>query len=110
MRHTMRATFLILLTSLALAAAGQGTSKWVYFGPDHRLHYATDPNGNRIMDFSHAGYKGGGVKLPDVKAGRTLNPVAGDNTAHIQAALDAVSRMEPDRDGFRGAVLLGPGT
>ena len=30
------------------------------------------------MDFSHAGYKGGGVRIPDVGVARTVKPAAGD--------------------------------
>jgi hypothetical protein len=56
------------------------------------------------MDFSHAGYKGGGVALPVVPVAKTLKPITGDNTAQIQSAIDAVSH------GTRGAVLLSPGT
>lgn len=33
-------------------------------GPE--LHYATAAKGDRICDFSCAGYRGGGVALPDV--------------------------------------------
>src|SRR6185369_13772031 len=43
-----------------------------------------------------AGYRGGGVKLPSVAAVQRLTPVAGDNTARIQAALDKAT----------GAVVL----
>ena len=62
------------------------------------------------MDFSHAGYKGGGVQIPDVRVGRTVKPIAGDNTAQIQAAIDEVSKLPADANGFRGAVLLERGT
>ena len=51
------------------------------------------------MDFSSAGYRGGGVKLPSVAAAQRLTPVAGDNTARIQAALDQST----------GAVVLAAG-
>ena len=47
----------LTISTLMLAAStlsAQGTSAWVFFGPDHRLQYATDPQGNRIMDFSYA--------------------------------------------------------
>ena len=88
---------------LCLLAAGlvhaQAISEWVFGGPDHRLHYRTDPRGNSIMDFSAAGYHGGGVRLPSVAAGATLKPGAGDNTARIQDALDHAT----------GAVVLGAG-
>ncbi len=75
-----------------------------------RLQYTADARGNRIMDFSHAGYKGGGVRIPDVRVARTVKPAAGDNTAQIQAAIDEVSKRAPDANGFRGAVLLEQGT
>ncbi len=87
----------------------QSVSKWVYFGGDKKLRYGTDPRGNRIMDFSHAGYKGGGVALPAVRGVRTLAPEAGDNLARIQAALDEIATLPVDAAGFRGALQLGPG-
>src|SRR5260370_7313528 len=89
---------------------GQATSTWVFTGSDGHLHYKTDANGNRILDYSYAGYEGGGVKLPVVPVAQTISPVSGDNTSHIQAAINAVSALTPDANGFRGAVLLQPGT
>ncbi len=85
-------------------------SSWVHPGDDGRLRYRTDARGNRVMDFSHAGYKGGGVPLPDVAAARMLEHASGDNTARIQAAIDEVSLRLPDSRGIRGAVLLQKGT
>src|SRR5215471_18108504 len=78
---------------------GQAISEWAFTGPDHRLHYKTDDHGNGIMDFSSAGYRGGGVKLPAVSVAQRLTPAPGDNTARIQAALDQGT----------GAVVLAPG-
>ena len=78
-------------------------------GPGHKLKYRTDTLGNRIMDFSSAGYKAGGVRLPSVAIAKKLTPISGDNTAQIQAAIDAVSGLAGTADGFRGAVLLQPG-
>jgi hypothetical protein len=83
----------------ACALHGQAISEWAFGGPDHRLHYRTDARGNSIMDFSSAGYGGGGVKLPSAIAAQRLTPAAGDNTARIQAALDHAS----------GAVVLAVG-
>ncbi len=60
------------------------------------------------MDFSFAGYMGGGVPIPKLPAVQTVGPSGGDDTQAIQAALDAISDMEP-KSGFRGAVLLQPG-
>jgi hypothetical protein len=94
----------------AVAVGAQGKSKWVYPDAKGRLQYTADARGNRIMDFSHAGYKGGGVRIPDVRVARTVKPVDGDNTAQIQAAIDEVSTLAPDANGFRGAVLLERGS
>ena len=62
------------------------------------------------MDFSSAGYKGGGSRLPTIPVARTVEPQPGDATARIQAAIDAVSRLMPSDQGLRGAVLLDSGT
>jgi hypothetical protein len=103
----MVSVMMLLATASTLLA--QRTSTWVYFGPDNLLHYATDSQGNRIMDFSYAGYASGGVTIPDVSVQVTVNPVFGDNTANIQNAIDQVSALASDTRGIRGAVLLLPG-
>jgi hypothetical protein len=74
-----------------------------------RLVYHSDKDGNRIPDFSHAGYKNGEVGLPEVPVVLELSPISGDNTAHIQAGIDQVSALQLDENGFRGTVLLKPG-
>ena len=85
------------------------SSKWVYVA-NGALQYAALDAGDRIIDFSYAGYGGGGVSLPAVPVAQTVSPSGGpDDTAAIQAAIDAVSKM-PLANGLRGAVLLGPGT
>ena len=91
-------------------AAGAAKSEWVFQASNGKLEYKTTPRGDRIMDFSTAGYQGGGVPLPSVPVKKTMQPSgAGDQTAVIQAALDEVAAM-PLAGGFRGAVLLAPGT
>ena len=77
--------------------------------PDGSLTYAEDEKRNRIPDFSHAGYRGGGVAIPDIPVRMSISPIEGDNTTHIQDAIDAVSGMDADADGFRGTVLLEAG-
>jgi hypothetical protein len=49
------------------------------------------------------------VALPIVPVTTTVAPSGDDDSGHIQAALDSVARMDPVA-GFRGAVLLKPGT
>jgi hypothetical protein len=82
------------------------TTTMVYPGTDGRLVYIADSLGNKIPDFSNAGYKGGGVPIPYVAIKATLWPVLGDNSANIQTAIDKVSALPLDASGFRGAVLL----
>ncbi len=91
-----------------LEAAGSPASEWVYVD-NHKLAYKTLPRGDRILDFSYAGYMGGGVALPTVPVKATVMPSSGDDTAAIQAAINQVSKL-PVSSGVRGAVLLGPGT
>ncbi|MGX5818884.1 T9SS type A sorting domain-containing protein [Chitinophaga lutea] len=64
---------------------------------------------NYIPDFSNAGYRGGGVRLPDVPVAEMIEAVTGDNRAHIQAAIDRVSALPADVNGHRGALLLKAG-
>src|SRR5687768_13524595 len=83
-------------------------SKLAFVGPDGKLQYAADADGDTIPDFSNCGYMGGGVAFPDVPAKATLKPEtdAKDDTPRIQQAIDAVARMPADEKGLRGAVLL----
>jgi hypothetical protein len=85
-------------------------SQWVTPDSTGKLTYkALNAGGDHIMDFSHAGYLGGGVPLPEVPAAITLGPSGGDDTAAIQGAIDMVAG-KPLADGFRGAVVLKAGT
>jgi hypothetical protein len=100
----------ILSTALLCSAPHlRAQSHWVSAGPGGRLVYAHLPAGDRIADFSSAGYRGGGVALPTVPARRTVSPSGKDDTAAIQQAIDDVARM-PLVNGFRGAVVLSKGT
>jgi hypothetical protein len=75
------------------------------------LHYTPFLRGDTVPDFSCCGFGGGGVALPQVTTRQTLDPVSGsDDTARIQAALDAVARLPLGSDRMRGAVLLRRGT
>lgn len=84
-------------------------SKWVYPDNKGKLVYQTLEKGDRIMDFSYAGYMGGGVAIPSPAVKITVSPVEGDNSAVIQNAIYEVARLELV-NGFRGTVLLQPGT
>lgn len=108
-RSSLLATF-VFLTAFQLQAqkAQLAQSAWVQLKKG-RLQYKQTPRGDRIMDFSYAGYGGGGVAIPHVEAVTTLYPVEGDNAAMIQHAIDSIGNL-PLKNGFRGAVVLAPGS
>lgn len=100
----------ITFTVLDPAHVPAGQSAIAFVGSTGTLAYVPDFKGNRVLDFSNAGYMGGGVALPDVPARIAVAPADGDDSARIQAAIDAVSRMPQNAEGIRGAVLLTRGT
>lgn len=61
------------------------------------------------MDYSTCGYKASEQAIPDVPVRQYVAAQDGDCWAVIQQALDHVSRLKPDQNGFRGTVLLGEG-
>lgn len=111
-----RRWLVLLVASLGMwpAAIGIGQAPrpavFVTQGAGGRLEYGADAQGNRVVDFSHAGYRGGGVPLPDAPV-RLVVGAGGDRDGErVQAAIDLVSAMPVDAGGLRGAVLLEPGT
>jgi hypothetical protein len=99
----------LLLPILTLAGGQQGAAPGARRFVDlagGKLAYEADARGNRIPDFSHCGYQGGGGAIPEVPVRVVVGPAQGDNGARIQAAIDHVSQLPADAQGFRGAVLL----
>lgn len=95
---------------LAMAAGGLAQPRppqpHVSLGQDGKLAYVAQPNGDRVPDFSTCGYMAGDVAIPDAPLVVVVAPVAGDNTARIQAAIDHAATLKTD--GPR-AVLLRKG-
>ncbi len=92
-------------------APGRQRGQTVLVAPaaDGQLRYQPySDRGDVLPDFSHCGYGGGGVPLPDAAVRETLQPEpeGGDDTSRIQAALDRVAQLPLGGDGLRGAVLL----
>src|SRR5438046_2723641 len=104
MLRRLTSSFAFLLAACGYACAAE--PRYVAPGPDGRLAYETDARGNRVPDFSHCGYMGGGVAIPDVPVRVRVPAVPGDATARIQAAIDSVAKLPPDERGIRGAVLV----
>lgn len=76
---------------------------------DGQIVYVPDAMGNTIPDFSYSGYELSNRAIPDVPAKIKVSAIQGDATARIQQAIDYVSGLRPDANGFRGAVLLEKG-
>ena len=111
MRHSPIGILSALLIVVANAVTAAGPSeRFVFPEASGRLKYDADERGNRILDFSHCGYGGGGLPIPDVPARISLPPGEGDSTSRIQAAIDHVAGLPADARGIRGAVLLRSGT
>ncbi|HKC37328.1 MAG TPA: hypothetical protein VKB95_14730, partial [Chitinophagaceae bacterium] len=107
--HFLLIPFLCLANISICIAQSSAKSQWVYPDANGKLIYKTLQTGDKIMDFSYAGYMGGGIAIPAVPVKITLDPSAGDNTDAIQNAIDEVSKMKMV-NSFRGAILLKPGT
>ena len=108
-----RAKFLLIVGGwlfVSLAAFSQSAT-WVNFGTNGILVYTNDSLGNHLIDYSYAGYMGGGVAIPtNIAVQETLSPSGGDDTAAIQNAINAVGNLTANGSGIRGEVLLNPGT
>lgn len=83
--------------------------KHVFYGKGGKLTYTPDELGNTIPDFSNVGYRYGDFPIPEIATVVEVSPVDGDDGATIQAAINSLFNMEPDENGFRGAVLLKAG-
>ncbi len=62
------------------------------------------------MDYSTCGYHASEQAIPDVRTAVAVAWQSGDCSSLIQQAIDHVARLQPDANGFRGAVVLGEGT
>ncbi len=87
--------------------------KWqsdlVKINEEGELTYRPDADGFKIPNFSHAGYKNGDEEIPFVPVVKEISPIEGDNTVHIQKAINEVGAMPLDVNGIRGALLLKKG-
>lgn len=100
---------LILTLTMDISAQTSQPSSVLYKN-EGRLTYVSDEEGNRIPDFSHAGYRGGGVELPYYPVKITVEPRPGDDTQRINGAIRYVESLPRDKNGVRGAVLLKNGS
>src|SRR5688572_12722779 len=95
------------MTNIAIA---QTTFPDIVKTKEGKLSFTTDAKGNQIPDFSYAGYMASEKAIPNVENKIFVPKQEEDATERIQAAIDYVSNLKPNKSGFRGAVLLDKGT
>ncbi|MBK0370891.1 DUF6298 domain-containing protein [Flavobacterium agrisoli] len=98
----------VLLFSIQIGTS-QNTFPDITKTKEGKLERTADAKGNQIPDFSFAGYRASTVALPDVGIKTFVPHISGDATATIQAAVDYVSKLKADKNGFKGTVLLDKG-
>jgi len=108
-------SILVIAFLVSQVSFGQKTKpveppKPIFKGKDGKMAYTADAQGNRIPDFSYAGYMAGEKVIPTATVKIVVPVVEGDATPYIQRAIDMVSALQPGKDGLRGAVLLEKGT
>jgi hypothetical protein len=108
-RQFARMAAIALVISTLQGAEKSEPSRVIAPGPDGQLIYEPDADGNRVPDFSHAGFGGGGEAIPTVPIRVFVPAMPGDSTARIQRALDYVAALRLDANHVRGAVQLGKG-
>lgn len=104
---------LSIACSLFIAIAVQSlyaAAPVVWLDESKKLQYAIDARGNKVPDFSHAGYRGGGHPLPNPPATVTLEPLPGEDGARIQSAINHVAALPLNDRGIRGVVALTSGS
>ncbi len=99
------------LTSMAFSAnKEEWQSKLVTLNTDGTLTYHPDEQGNTLPDFSRVGYHEGDKTIPVIPVVKTVNaPADGNGQQLIQDAINEVSKLRPDDNGYRGAILLKKG-
>jgi hypothetical protein len=103
---------IIAASTLAFSKYADGwQSKLVTLNADGTLTYNPDEKGNTLPDFSRVGYHEGDKEIPTVPVMKTVEaPKDGNGQQLIQDAINEVSKLQPDANGFRGAILLKKGT
>ena len=71
--------------------------------------YNADNKGNRVLDFSYCGYRNSEADMPLVEGKVFVSHKEGDNSQRIQKAIDYVSSLKPDKNGYRGSIIIDDG-
>lgn len=110
MKKLLKTPLLLLFLFVSLQMAMAQTTSLVSVDSKGELIYTPDSKGNIVPDFSGVGYMNSESPIPTVLVVKTVSAIAGDNLANIQNAINEVSLITPDTNGFRGAILFKAGT
>ena len=84
----------LLMVFLWDVSAEENPCSLVGSGPE--LHYATTAKGDRICDFSYAGYRAGGVALPDVPG----TFIRAEESSESTSWSGVIARFDPDLHAY----------
>lgn len=104
---TLRNIFIVVFC--AIAAQSLLAQKYSLELKNGKVKYNLDQQNNRVLDFSYCGYRGSDKDIPAVPNKIFVSHQEGDCSTIIQRAINYVSSLTPDKNGFRGAVLLDKG-
>nr|WP_315148618.1 T9SS type A sorting domain-containing protein [uncultured Flavobacterium sp.] len=110
MKNILKIVFLSLVVLFSSKESLAQTTSLISKDSNGKLVYTPDSKGNVIPDFSGVGYMNSESPIPTVAVVKTVNAVLGDNLANIQNAINEVSALTPDANGFRGTILFKAGT
>lgn len=110
MKNILKIVFLSLVLMFLSKESIAQTTSLISVDSNGKLIYTPDSKGNIVPDFSGVGYMNSELPIPTVAVVKTVNAVLGDNLANIQNAINEVSILTPDSNGFRGAILFKAGT
>lgn len=99
----------VLICPLVVFSQQANNAPSIIIDSENNLSYPLDERGNRVPDFSYCGYMASESPIPNVPVKVIVPFIAGDATDRIQAAIDYVSALPLDENGFRGTILLKEG-
>jgi pectin methylesterase-like acyl-CoA thioesterase len=105
--------YLLTLVTCCFVATGFSQSTWtskhVQLNKDGSLKYIPDSEGNTFPDFSKVGCYQNSKPLPVIRVVKTIEATGDKSQQVLQSAIDEVSKLPLDKNGFRGAILLKKG-
>ncbi|UKM63813.2 DUF6298 domain-containing protein [Flavobacteriaceae bacterium GSB9] len=111
-KHIKHCVLLFVLACPSIAFVHFTTTKNspIHITKTGQLEYKIEANGDRVPDYSYCGYKASESSIPNIPVVLAIEETNEDATRLIQSAIDYVSNLPLNNHGFRGTILLKPGT